>query len=99
MRHGDGYLGAGSSTTAKFAEQVQLVRAQLAEQGRAEADFPIAKRVYLAVDTDAARAREHVSAGLHRVYGAAAGIEAVAVAGTPEDVVEGLRGSKPPGPS
>ncbi len=91
VRHGDGYLGAGSSTTAKFAEQVQLVRTQLAEQGRAEADFPIAKRIYLAVDTDAARAREHVSAGLHRIYGAAPGIEEVAVAGTADDVIAGLR--------
>jgi hypothetical protein len=32
---GDGFFGAGSSTTAKFAEQVQIVRGALAEAGQA----------------------------------------------------------------
>lgn len=91
VKHGDGYLGAGSSTTAKFAEQVRLVRGELAKQDRAEADFPIAKRVYLAVDPDAARAREHVSAGLQRLYGPGDTLDEVAVAGTADDVIAGLR--------
>jgi len=91
VKHGDGYLGAGSSTTAKFAEQVRMVRSSLADQGRAEADFPIAKRVYLAVDPDAARAKDHVSTGLRRIYGTVADIDEVAVAGTPDDVIAGLR--------
>ena len=42
---GDGFFGAGSAPTAKFAEQVQIVRAALATNGRDAADFPIAKRV------------------------------------------------------
>jgi probable F420-dependent oxidoreductase len=91
VTHGDAYLGAGSSTTAKFAEQVRMVRGELARQGRSEHEFPIGKRVYLAVDPDATRAREHVSNGLRRIYGKVDGLDAVAVAGTPDDVVAGLR--------
>jgi alkanesulfonate monooxygenase SsuD/methylene tetrahydromethanopterin reductase-like flavin-dependent oxidoreductase (luciferase family) len=47
--------------------------------------------VYLTVDDNAARARERVLAGLHRIYGEMPGIEAVPVSGTPDDVVRGLR--------
>ena len=57
VRHGDGFFGAGSSTTAEFAEQVPIVREALAEHGRDPASFRIAKRVYIAVDDDAERAR------------------------------------------
>jgi alkanesulfonate monooxygenase SsuD/methylene tetrahydromethanopterin reductase-like flavin-dependent oxidoreductase (luciferase family) len=90
VRHGDAFLGAGSSTTEHFATAVGTVRRELAEQGRDAATYPIAKRVYLMVDDDAARARERVLAGLHRTYGNMSGIEAVPVSGTPKDVVRGL---------
>src|SRR6202043_3835648 len=53
VRLGDGFFGAGSSSTAKFAEQVQIVRAALAEAGRPAEDFPIAKRVYIEIDENA----------------------------------------------
>ena len=43
------------------------------------------------VDDDAARARERVLAGLHRIYGQRAGLEAVPVSGTPDDVARGVR--------
>src|SRR5438128_445325 len=48
VRHGDGFIGAGSQTTAAFAAQVPVVREALAEQGRS--GFRIAKRVYLTGD-------------------------------------------------
>src|SRR5690349_16844245 len=73
VRHGTGFLGAGSTTTAKFAEQVRLVRAEIETQHRA--DFPIAKRVYLCVADDAATAHAQVRAGLHRLYGEMPGIQ------------------------
>ena len=57
VRLGDGFFGAGASPTDKFAEQVQIVRAALAEAGRPAEGFPIAKRVYIAIDEDAERAR------------------------------------------
>jgi alkanesulfonate monooxygenase SsuD/methylene tetrahydromethanopterin reductase-like flavin-dependent oxidoreductase (luciferase family) len=90
VRHGDAFLGAGSSTTASFAEAVQTVRRELAEQGKDPAQFTIGKRVYLMVDDDAARARARVLAGLRRIYGKMPGIDAVPVAGTPDDVARGL---------
>jgi alkanesulfonate monooxygenase SsuD/methylene tetrahydromethanopterin reductase-like flavin-dependent oxidoreductase (luciferase family) len=91
VRHGDSFLGAGSSTTAKFAEAVKTVRHELAEQGKDPARFSIGKRVYLMVDDDPTRARERVLAGLHRIYGAMPGVEAVPVSGTVDDVAAGLR--------
>ena len=91
VRLGDAFMGAGSSTTANFAEAVKIVRRELDEQSKDATQFTIAKRVYLMVDDDAARARERVLAGLHRIYGDMPGIEAVPVSGTPDDVVRGLR--------
>ena len=92
IRLGTGFFGAGSSPTAKFADQVTLVRQALDEAGRAEADFPIAKRIYLAVDDDAARAREQMNAGLTSIYGhLPAEIAAAAVTGTVDDCVRQTR--------
>ena len=82
VRHGDAFLGAGSSRTTAFAEQVGTIRAELDRQGRDPAAFPIGKRVYLTVDDDPARARERVVAGLRRIYGGMPGIEHVPVSGT-----------------
>jgi alkanesulfonate monooxygenase SsuD/methylene tetrahydromethanopterin reductase-like flavin-dependent oxidoreductase (luciferase family) len=91
VRLGDAFLGAGSSTTASFVEAVKIVRQELQTQGKDPAGFTIGKRVYLMVDDDAARARERVVAGLHRIYGEMPGIEAVPVSGTPDDVARGVR--------
>jgi probable F420-dependent oxidoreductase len=90
VRLGDGFFGAGSSTTSAFKEQVTIVRHEAASQGKA--GFPIAKRVYITVDDDAARARERLNAGLARVYGRrVAAIEAAGVAGTPDECVKAVR--------
>lgn len=91
VRHGDAFLGAGSSTTAKFGEAVRIVRRELADQGKDAERFTIGKRVYLMVDDDAERARERVLAGLRRIYGRMRGIDEVPVYGTPDDVARGLR--------
>jgi probable F420-dependent oxidoreductase len=92
VRLGDGFFGAGSAPTARFAEQVKTVRAALADAGRDPASFPIAKRVYIVVDDDAARARERVNAVMERLYGRRVpDIEAAAVAGTPADCVRAVR--------
>jgi probable F420-dependent oxidoreductase len=93
VRLADGFFGAGSSTTAQFVEHVRIVREALAEQGREPATFRIAKRVYIAVDDDSARAHRRVAEALDQLYGffGLTGLAPVAVAGTPDECVEGLR--------
>jgi probable F420-dependent oxidoreductase len=93
IRLGDGFFGAGSVTTEQFADQVQGLRDALAEQDRDPARFPVAKRVYIAVDDDAERARTGIGAALDRVYGffGSRDLTPVAVCGTPDDCARGLR--------
>ncbi len=92
VRLGDGFFGAGSSPTAKFAEQVEVVRAALAEAGPPTGSFPIAKRVYVAIDDDAGRARARMNAALAELYGhRVEAIEAAAVAGTAAGCARELR--------
>jgi probable F420-dependent oxidoreductase len=92
VRLGDGFFGAGSSTTAQFVENVKVVRDALAESGRDADGFPIAKRVYIAVDDDAERARRRMAQALVDVYGEyGRSLEPVAVTGPPDACVRGLR--------
>ncbi len=92
VRVGSGFFGAGSATTPAFADQVAIVRQALADAGGPGRDFRIAKRVYIALDENAGRARERINAGLEGVYGRRLpSIEAAAVAGTPADCVAELR--------
>jgi probable F420-dependent oxidoreductase len=91
VRLGDGFFGAGSSPTARFAEQVAVVRAALAAAGRPAESFPIAKRVYVAIDDNAGRARARTNTALTELYGhRVEAIEAAAVAGTAADCVREL---------
>jgi len=91
-RLGDGFFGAGATPTARFAGQVQFVREALAAAGRAGADFPIAKRLYIAIDEDAGRARRRMNEAMEQLYGhRSADIEAAAAAGTPADCVAAVR--------
>jgi probable F420-dependent oxidoreductase len=92
VRLGDGFFGAGSAPTSRFADQVAIVRAALAEAGRDPADFPIAKRVYIAVDDDAGRGRQRMNDAMERLYGRrVADIEAAAIAGTADDCIRDVR--------
>jgi probable F420-dependent oxidoreductase len=92
VRIGTGFFGAGSTPTARFTEQVQVVREALAQAGRPAGEFPVAKRVYLGLDADGDRARQRVNAALERLYGRRVpDIEAAAIAGSPADCVRELR--------
>lgn len=91
VRHGDAFLGAGSSTTAAFAEEVTIIRRELGNQGKDAAGFTVGKRVYLMIDDDRDRGRARVQAGLRRIYGEMKGIDAVPVWGPPGEVAAGLR--------
>ena len=92
VRSGDGFFGAGSQTTAAFADQVRVVREELVAQGRDPGAFPIAKRVYIGVDDDGERARARVAAGLQSIYGyhGLPDMTPVAVFGPPDACVAGL---------
>jgi probable F420-dependent oxidoreductase len=92
VRLGDAFLGAGSTTTARFAEQVPILRQALADTGRDKAGFPIGKRVYIGVDDDPERARRRMAEALVYLYGDfGLHLLPVVVAGSPEDCVRGLR--------
>jgi probable F420-dependent oxidoreductase len=92
VQHGDGFFGAGSSTTAAFADQVSNVRDELDQRQRDPASLRIAKRVYIAVDDDAERARRRMAEALVRIYGQfGQQLERAAVTGPPDACASGLR--------
>ena len=93
VRLGGGFFGAGSSATDAFASQVATVREALAAAGRPDAGFPIAKRVYIGIDSaDGARARRRMNAALERMYGQRVpAIEVAAIAGTLSDCASAVR--------
>ncbi|HEX9419092.1 MAG TPA: LLM class flavin-dependent oxidoreductase [Methylomirabilota bacterium] len=88
---GDAFMGAGSLSTAKFAEEVKVLRDMLTEAKRDAAAFPIAKRVYIAVDRDKARAGKRLTEWFGGFYGRPQMAEEVSVWGPPEECVAGLQ--------
>jgi probable F420-dependent oxidoreductase len=60
VRHGDGWMGAGSSSKQDFITQSTMLRRLLAEAKRDPAKFPISKRVYLAIDDNRDRAEKRL---------------------------------------
>jgi alkanesulfonate monooxygenase SsuD/methylene tetrahydromethanopterin reductase-like flavin-dependent oxidoreductase (luciferase family) len=60
VRHADAWTCAGPNTTAEFAGFVERIRRLLDEAGRDPATLPLSKRVYLAIDADAARAKRRL---------------------------------------
>lgn len=80
--HADGFIGAGSITTEKFRQHVQLLR----EQPRR---IRIAKRVYVHLDDSYETARQIMADRLQALYGT--DLVKVAVVGPPESVIAGLR--------
>ena len=90
VRHGDGFMGAGSQTTAQFADQVKVVREELSEQGREPGTFRIGKRVYIHVEHDAARARRRLEDALTRHYGRGGWSDRI-LAGPAEECTAGIR--------
>ncbi len=60
VRHGDGFMGAGSSSTQDFIQQYAQLQQYLDEAQRDPATFAISKRVYLAVDNNRERAEKRL---------------------------------------
>jgi probable F420-dependent oxidoreductase len=90
VRHGDGFMGAGSQTIAQFAEQVKVVREELGAQGREPETFRIGKRVYIHVEDDAARGRQRLEDALTRHYGGGNWSQHI-LAGPPDECIAGIR--------
>ena len=60
VRHGDGWMGAGSSSSADFVKQYGQIQRFLDESQRDPASFTISKRMYIAVDNDRDRAERRL---------------------------------------
>jgi probable F420-dependent oxidoreductase len=88
---GDGFIGAGSASTATFADEMRVLQGLLAEAGRAPGSFPVGKRVYVAVDRDRARAGKRLAEWFGAFYGKPELAEQVSVWGDADACVEGLR--------
>ena len=89
-RLADGFMGAGSTSTAQFKEHVQIIRAELERRGRDVETFPIAKRVYVAIDDNSDRAESRLRDWFGAWYGRAEMGPEVSVWGSVEDCARGL---------
>lgn len=87
---GDGFMGAGSLSTAKFGEEVKLLRDLLQKAGRDPATLPIGKRVYIAIDKDKARAAKRLAEWFGAFYGKPQLAEEVSIWGPPEECLDRL---------
>jgi alkanesulfonate monooxygenase SsuD/methylene tetrahydromethanopterin reductase-like flavin-dependent oxidoreductase (luciferase family) len=89
-RRGDGWTAAGSGAWAEVPAVVGAMQAALDRHGRDPASFVMGKRVYLAVEADEATALERMRVMFQRVYGRAELADRVAIAGSPERLLERL---------
>ena len=87
---GDGFIGAGSVSTAGFLEEIALLRRLLKDAGRDPASLPLGKRVYIAVDEDRARAGRRLAEWFGAFYGKPELAAEVCVWGGPEECVDRL---------
>jgi probable F420-dependent oxidoreductase len=92
LREGDGWVSAGGTSIAKFAELAGGLRTTLHEQGRD--DFSIAKKLYIAVEDSRELARERLADWFSAHWTIAddprALAESVGVFGTAEDCAEAI---------
>lgn len=90
VRHGDGWMGAGSSSIENFKEQIALLRQVLEQEGRDPASFAVSKRVYVAIDDDSDGAEQRLREWFGAYYGNADMASRVSVWGPARIVAERL---------
>lgn len=89
-RLGDGWMGAGSSSSADFIEQANLLGRSLGEERRDPDKFMISKRVYLAIDNDRARAERRLRDWFGMRYKNAEMASRVSIWGNPAECLDKL---------
>ena len=87
-RIADGWMGAGSTSTAEFRGHAAALRGHLAERGKDA--FAISKRVYVALDDDEDRAGRRLAHWFGERYGNAEMAARVCVWGGEQRCVDGL---------
>ena len=90
VRLGDGWMGAGSSSTEQFKQHVSILHEHMEASGRDPDTFPISKRVYIALDDDEARAEGRIREWFGRHYGSADMGSQVSVRGSASRCTEQL---------
>src|SRR5579862_936069 len=86
----DGWMGSGGSRIADFAASVPILKEALAETGRDATNFPISKRIFMAVDERPGVARAELLRWFTEVYRNPPGTDLCGIHGTPEEVRERL---------
>jgi probable F420-dependent oxidoreductase len=86
----DGWMGSGGSRIADFGASVPILMAALEERGRDAANFPISKRLFIAVDERPEVARRELLRWFTEVYRNPPGTDLCGIHGTPEQVRERL---------
>ena len=89
-RIADGWMGSGGSKVADFAAAVPVLKEALAARGRDPENFPLSKRLFMAVDERPEVARRELLRWFTEVYRNPPGIDVCGIYGTPETVRERL---------
>ena len=90
VRHADGWMGAGSSSTEQFVSSFGQVEMYLEESGRDPSTFAVSKRVYVALDNNEERAETRLREWFGRRYGNAEMASEVSVWGSADRCIEEL---------
>ena len=91
VRRGNGWMGAGSTSTSQFRDHCRVVKLHLNRLGRDESKFTISKRVYVAVDDDENRALKRLTDWFGSHYGNPDLAERVSLWGSAEKCILGMQ--------
>jgi len=91
VKYGNGWMGAGSSSSSAFIRESAMIRRFLDEARRDPASFTYGKRVYLAVDKDKVRAERRLREWFQRRYKNADLGRRVSIWGSREECTEKIQ--------
>ena len=91
VKYGDGWMGAGSTTSDQFVEHMGIIKKELSYLNKSENDFKISKRVYVAIDSDKSRAEEKLRTWFKANYGNQDLGSQVSIWGTSDEIIPELQ--------